>query len=124
LREQVQVLTSDAGVSDAYCGLVPAHLVLLVGIFGNISDADLHTTIKASAQLCAPGATLLWSRGRDADTGGDRNTAVRAWLAEAGFSEIGYHARDTGSLPALGAVRYGGQPQPLVTGQRWFTFRR
>lgn len=124
LSQLVQVRTSDAGVSDAYRDLAPADLVLLVGIFGNISDADLHTTIEASAQLCAPGGTLIWSRGRDPDTGGDRNATVRAWFADAWFSEIGYDTRESGSLPAVGAVCYDGPLKRLKPGQRWFTFLR
>ncbi len=49
---------------------------------------------------------------------------MRAWFAEAGFSEIGYDTWDSGSLPALGAVRYDGPLEPLELGERWFTFRR
>lgn len=37
----VEIRTTDAGRSDAYAGAVPAHVVLLVGIFGNVSDDDL-----------------------------------------------------------------------------------
>jgi hypothetical protein len=35
------VRTGDAGSSDAYAGAVPADIVVLVGILGNISDDDL-----------------------------------------------------------------------------------
>jgi hypothetical protein len=114
----VEVRTADAGNTDAYIGAVPADLVLMVGIFGNISDADLETTIAAAPQFCRPEATLLWSRGRDLN---DRNDAVRAWFAAAGFTELDYATRETGSRPALGAMRYDGAPQPLIPGRQLFS---
>lgn len=120
----VEVREGDAGISDAYVGAGPADLLLLVGIFGNIDDADVGATIVAAPQLCAPGATVVWSRGRGID--GDRNDGIRRRFAEARFTELRYHVHDAvdGSRPALGVVRYDGPPQPLVAGVRWFTFRR
>ena len=38
---------------------VPADLVLLVGVLGNVSEADVASTVAAMPGLCAPGATLL-----------------------------------------------------------------
>jgi hypothetical protein len=112
----------DAGYSDAYTGAVPADLVLLIGIFGNISEADLMRTIKASPQLCASGAMLLWSRGRrDVN---DLNDQIRAQFHDAGFAELAYDTLDRGSRPAVGALRYGGPAVGLVGGQHLFTFTR
>jgi hypothetical protein len=115
----VEVRTVDAGRSDAYAGAVPADIVLLVGIFGNISDEDLWRTIEFAPQLCAPGAVLLWSRGRDE---GDLNAEVRARFAAAGFAELAYETLDRDGWPALGVVRYDGPPVDLVPGQPLFTF--
>ncbi|MGI8713124.1 MAG: SAM-dependent methyltransferase [Solirubrobacteraceae bacterium] len=118
---QVEVRAADAGLSDTYIGAVPAKLVLLVGIFGNISNADLQRTVAAAPQLCDRAATLLWSRGcHDADRNGD----VRRWFAAAGFTELDYVALETGSRPAVGVVRYDGPPRPLVAGRHLFTFVR
>ncbi len=116
---EVEVRTVDAGTTDAYAGAVPAEIVLLVGIFGNISDDDLWRTIVAAPQLCAPGATLLWSRGRDE---GDLNGEVRARFAAAGFTELAYETLDRDGWPAFGVVRYDGPPVDLVPGQPLFTF--
>jgi hypothetical protein len=123
LSAGVQVRTVDAGVSDSYRDLAPAELVLLVGVLGNISDADMHRTITASAQLCAPGAWLIWTRGRG---GGltDRNDDVRGTFRAAGFTELDYVSDERGSRPAVGTVRYDGPAQPLVPGELWFTFLR
>ena len=117
----VTVRTIDAGNTAAYAGSVPAHLVIMMGIFGNISDDDVRRTIQTAPQLCQPGAVMLWSRSTD---GVDRNCSVRGWLAEAGFSELDYREFDhaEGERAALGAARYDGALQPLIPGQQIFTF--
>lgn len=121
VASHVEVRTLDAGVTDAYVGAVPAEVVLLVGIFGNISDGDLARTIVHAPALCQPVATLVWSRAR---AGADLNNMVRARFAAAGFTELDYATLDTGTWPAVGVVRYDGPPVPLPTGQQLFTFRR
>ena len=94
------VRTADAGRSDAYAGAVPVQIVLLVGIFGNISDADLLAGRPVFApQLCASGATLLWSRGLD-EVG--RNEQVRVRLVKAGFTELDYSTSGGDDAAALG----------------------
>jgi hypothetical protein len=121
LAARVEVRRLDAGFTDAYIDVVPADLVLLVGIFGNIADADLSRTIEAAPQLCRPGATLLWSRGR-----GDRdlNAEIRARFAAAHFLELDYTTLDAGSRPAVGAVRYQGPATEFTAGRHLFTFVR
>lgn len=117
----VDVRSIDAGTTDAYAGTVPADLVLLVGIFGNISHDDLARTIAAASGFCKPGGTLLWSRGRKSN---DLNDEVRRRFNDAGFLEIDYDTLETGSQPAVGAMRYDGNPMALEP-ERWlFTFLR
>jgi hypothetical protein len=117
----VTVRTVDAGNSTAYAGAVPADLVIMIGIFGNISDDDVRRTIMTAPQLCRPGATLLWSRATGPDDG---NSLVRSALPAAGFVELDYREFDSGEeeRAALGCARYDGPPQPLITGQQLFTF--
>ena len=121
LPSHIEVRQRDAGDSDAYLGAVPADLVLLVGILGNVTRDDLVRTIRTAPQLCAPGATLIWTRARDI---GDLNPLVRSEFASAGFAELSYEALDAGSRPAVGVVRYDGPPLPLAPGWRVFTFTR
>ena len=117
----VTVRSEDAGNTTAYVGSIPADLVIMVGIFGNISDEDVRRTIQTAPQLCRPGATLLWSRSTN---GSDQNASVRAWLADAGFAELDYRefAQGGGERAALGSARYDGPLQPLVPGRHVFTF--
>jgi hypothetical protein len=117
----VRIVQADAGEARTYADLVPADLVLLVGVFGNITDDDLARTIAAVPQLCAPGAEVIWSRGRAAD---GSNEAIRQAFRDAGCEEVAYVTYEGAPLPGLGRVRFAGTPRPLDTSRRWFTFVR
>lgn len=60
----IEVVTADAAETWSYAGAVPAELILACGIFGNITDADVRTTIGLLPSLAAPGATVIWTRHR------------------------------------------------------------
>jgi hypothetical protein len=42
----------DAGQAGSYEGALPSDLVLMAGVFGNISDEDVRTTIEALPGMC------------------------------------------------------------------------
>jgi len=46
----LSVVEADAGTTDAYAGLVPADLVILSGIMGNMSAADIERLVHVSRQ--------------------------------------------------------------------------
>ncbi|MFC0005046.1 class I SAM-dependent methyltransferase [Micromonospora siamensis] len=114
------VRQADAGDLSSYVGAVPADLVLMVGVFGNISDSDVRRTVAALPQLCAAGATVIWTRARRAP---DLNPAIRAWLREAGFVEEAFHAPD-GVRFSVGVHRLEGAPRPLDATEVVFSFLR
>jgi hypothetical protein len=87
----VEVVTGDASTTSAYVGAVPADLVLVCGVFGNIADPDIERTIATLPSLCAPGATVVWTRHRRAP---DRTVDIREWFARAGFEELSFDAPD------------------------------
>lgn len=60
----IEVFEGDASPTDVYDGFVPADLVLVCGVFGNISAADIQATIHQLPTLCAAGATVIWTRHR------------------------------------------------------------
>ena len=62
----VQVVASDAGLAEAYEGIAPAHLVLMSGVLGNITERDAQRTITALRALTA--ARAGWSSGPAAAT--------------------------------------------------------
>jgi hypothetical protein len=116
----VDVVEGDAADTSLYAGATPADLVLAVGIFGNISDADVFTTIKALPQFCKSGATVLWSRGRQLQP--DITAQIRATFVDAGFVETAFHAPQDARFQ-IGADRYDGAAQELQHGNL-FRFRK
>ncbi|MGZ4437575.1 MAG: class I SAM-dependent methyltransferase family protein [Nocardioidaceae bacterium] len=116
----LEMRNADAARTDAFEDAVPADLVLLCGIFGNIGDDDVARTVAAAPQLCAPGALVLWTRHRQDP---DLTPRIRAWFASAGFAEVAFTAPDDG-IWSVGAHRLVGEPRPLVAGERLFTFVR
>lgn len=109
--ERVEIRCADAGALTSYLGAVPADLVLFAGIFGNISEADIERSVHALPQLCAPGATVIWTRTR---TPPDVTPTVRRWFDEAGFDEVAF-AAPPGTLASVGVHRLRADPQPLGT---------
>lgn len=115
----LRVVVGDAGASAVYADAVPADLVLVCGVLGNISDADVETTIRALPELSAPGATVIWTRHRREP---DLTPAIRRWLAEAGFKEMAFEGVPD-SPASVGVARFTGVPLALA-GRQLFTFNR
>ena len=114
----VEVVEGDAGIVDAYRGAVPADLVLFCGVFGNIADADIERTIATLPQLCAPGATVIWTRGRRTP---DLLEPIRRWFDQAGFTRRELITPE-GVSWSVGVERLTAGPVPFVPGERLFTF--
>lgn len=112
----VRVVHADAGDLSAYVGSVPADLVLMAGVFGNISDADVHRTVQALPQLCAPQATVIWTRSRRAP---DLTPAIRRWLLDVDLVEEAFHAPED-VLFSVGVHRFVGVPRPLAPHRKLF----
>src|SRR5436189_224587 len=51
--EGIEVITGDASTTDTYASVLPADLVLVCGVFGNIPNDDIHRTIQFLPQFCA-----------------------------------------------------------------------
>ncbi|MFD6694144.1 methyltransferase domain-containing protein [Micromonospora aurantiaca (nom. illeg.)] len=113
----VEVVTGDASLTDRYADLAPADLVLVCGIFGNISDDDIRETVRHCASLCATGATVLWTRHRREP---DLVPVICEWFAEEGFVPVAVNSPADGV--GVGAHRFTGTPRPLAPGVRMFTF--
>jgi hypothetical protein len=114
----VEVVEADAGSTDASVGAAPADVLLLCGIFGNVADEDVERTLAAVPQLCAPGATVVWTRSRHAP---DLTPDVRRWAAQAGVVETAFVTEGPDGW-SVGAGTFDGEPEPLVPGRRLFTF--
>ncbi|MER7282934.1 SAM-dependent methyltransferase [Dactylosporangium sp. NPDC000244] len=114
----LEVVRGDAGDSAAYAGAVPADVVLVCGVFGNITDDDIRATIAALPELCAAGARVIWTRHRRAP---DVTAGIRRWFAEAGFREVAFDS--PGELEiGVGVHELAVPPRPHTGPRRLFTF--
>ncbi|MEV1000787.1 class I SAM-dependent methyltransferase [Nonomuraea sp. NPDC050202] len=117
--EGVEVVCGDAAVTGSYAGAVPADLVLACGIFGNITDDDIRRTVATLPQLCAPGAMVIWTRGRHEP---DLVPAICAWFEGCGFERVAVEGE--GTKYGVGVHRYAGPQVALEPAERMFTFIR
>jgi len=114
----VEVVRADAGTTDAYASLAPVAVALVCGVFGNITDDDIRRTAEELPGLCAPGATVIWTRHRREP---DRTPAVRSYFTEGGFTEVAFDVED-GHTMSVGTYRLTGEARPYQPGVRMFTF--
>jgi hypothetical protein len=115
---RIEVVEGDAGRLATYDGRVPADLVLMCGVFGNISDDDVRRTIAALSMLCARDATVIWTRHRNPP---DLTPAIRAWLRDQGQAEKAFVAPDDVKW-SVGVNVFGGEPRPLERDEVMFRF--
>jgi len=113
----VEVVGGDASLSDHYADLVPCDLVVVCGVFGNLTDADVERTIDHCTRLCRTGGTVVWTRNRKEP---DLVPRVCAWFEERGFERV--RVSEPGIVQAVGAHRYGGESRRLPVGERMFRF--
>jgi putative methyltransferase len=114
----IEVVTGDASRTDAYAGAVPADLVLICGVFGNITDTDIERTIALLPQLCATGAFVVWTRNRQPP---DITGQLCRWFDKYGFENVWLSPPEERGY-GVGSHRYTGEPVPLERGVRLFTF--
>ena len=117
--DQVEIVTGDASTTDALAGIAPVDLLLLCGIFGNISEADVHACIGLLPTVCAADAVVVWTRHRRPP---DRTPAIRSWFAETGFEEVWFDFPEPTGVSTVGAHRMTTAPEPFVPGARLFRF--
>jgi hypothetical protein len=114
----VDVVAGDASDTSAYRGAVPAELVVACGVFGNISDEHIRRTIDTLPSLCAPAATVIWTRHRRPP---DRTADIRTWFGDAGFDEVAFEGPD-GFVFGVGVHRLARLPDPFRPDVKMFEF--
>lgn len=108
VAERVRIVEGDASVCRWYEGDVPADLVLVCGVFGNISSGDMTRTIQALPGFCRMGSEVIWTRHRRPP---DATPAIRADFATAGFTELAFEAPE-GFVLTVGRHRLDGEADP------------
>ncbi|MCX7588949.1 class I SAM-dependent methyltransferase [Phenylobacterium sp. 58.2.17] len=114
---QVEVVAADASRSENYDGMTPADLVLICGLFGNISDADIERVVATCPQFCRTGGRVIWTRNRRAP---DRVGRICVWFEGRGFERE--RLSDESLEFGVGMHRFAGTPEPLALGRRLFSF--
>ncbi len=112
----IEVVCGDAGNGDAYEGATPVNLLLSCGVFGNITEADIQNTIDAWSMLCAPEATVIWTRGAFEP---DLRNQIREWIKLAGFEELSF---DTNGKYGVGVAKMIRESKPYQRGMHFFSF--
>lgn len=113
----IEVLCSDAGKSDSYEGAVPVDLLLCCGVFGNITEEDIRNTINSWSMLCAPEATVIWTRGSFEP---DLRPQIRQWIQNAGFEDLSFDG--VNEKYGVGVAKMVRAPEPYQRGVHLFSF--
>jgi cyclopropane fatty-acyl-phospholipid synthase-like methyltransferase len=122
----VEVRTADAGTTDSHRDAVPADVLLACGVFGNVTDDDIATTIARLPSLLAAGGHVVWTRGcrvpeDPTEFAGDPSELVRSLFAGAGFEEVAFvRPEDAGFR--VGVHRWPRAGTPYEPGVRLFSF--
>jgi hypothetical protein len=117
----VEVRQGDAGDVAMFADVVPVDLLLLCGIFGNISNADIQFTVSAVPSLLNAGGTVIWTRGRFDDE--DLRPVIRRWFTEEGLDEVAFDGDPERFGVGVARAPADRQAAPL-TATRLFTFAR
>ena len=115
----VEVRQADASLVASFADVLPADVLLLCGIFGNVSDRDIERTVQAAAALCHAGATVIWTRHRRPP---DLTPQIRAWFAGSGFDEIAFDALESSALTGVGVHRLSHAATARPPSHPLFTF--
>ncbi len=116
--ENVSVVEGDASLVSAYLDMVPADIILMCGVFGNVPDRDVFHTIDMLPQLCTDGTRVIWTRSRREP---DLTPRIRQHFTKRGFIEEEFVTPES-HLWSVGVNAFRGQPQPLRPEGKMFTF--
>jgi hypothetical protein len=118
VADRLRIVEGDASQARWYADDVPADIVLVCGVLGNISAADITRTIQAMRGFCLPGGHVIWTRHRRAP---DATPSIRADFAAAGFAELAFEAPE-GTIMTVGHHRLDGPSAPFDPDQVLFDF--
>ena len=120
LAKQIELINGDATISDNYVGAVPADIVIVCGVFGNLADeAELNRLLGNLSFLSKQGAFVLWTRGHS--NGIPYSETVRKFLRSAGFEEVNFKLTATRDM-GVGIHRYKGENVAAPKEQQLFAF--
>lgn len=113
----VEVIAGDAAEAAHYLPSVPADLVLLCGILGNLTLPGVARLVEHCTQLCGTGGSVVWTRHREVPD-------PVPWICDR-FDENGFeqaYLSDATVDHGVGRHRFLKDPQPLPPDTSLFTF--
>ncbi|MEJ1933792.1 class I SAM-dependent methyltransferase family protein [Nostoc sp. NIES-2111] len=120
LAKQIEFVNGDATIASNYVGAVPADIVIVCGVFGNLTDeAELSRLLDNLRFLSKKGAFVLWTRGHS--QGIAHSDTVRRILSASEFAEVDFKLTATGDM-AVGINQYIGENLPQPKEQQLFVF--
>ncbi|MDZ8237690.1 MAG: class I SAM-dependent methyltransferase family protein [Nostoc sp. ChiQUE01a] len=120
LAKQIEFVNGDATIAANYVGAVPADIVLVCGVFGNLSEeAELNRLLDNLSFLSKEGAFVIWTRGHS--NGIPYSDNVRKTFRASGFEELNFKLTATGNM-GVGIHRYLGKNFTEPKEQQLFVF--
>ncbi|WP_138498226.1 class I SAM-dependent methyltransferase family protein [Nostoc sp. PA-18-2419] len=119
LAKQIEFINGDATLATNYVGAVPADIVIVCGVFGNLTDGELNRLLDNLSFLSKTGAFVIWTRGHS--NGIPYSDNVRKILSASGFEEVNFKLTATGDM-GVGIHQYRGENLPQPKEQKLFVF--
>ncbi|MEH2459149.1 class I SAM-dependent methyltransferase family protein [Nostoc sp.] len=120
LASQIEFINGDATLAANYVEAVPADIVIVCGVFGNLADeAELNRLLDNLSFLSKQGAFIIWTRGHS--NGITYSETVRKILRTSGFEEVNFKLTPTRDM-GVGLHRYLGENLAVPKEQELFVF--
>jgi hypothetical protein len=119
LAKQIEFINGDAAIASNYVGAVPADIVIVCGVFGNLTEGELNRLLDNLSFLSKPGAFVIWTRGHS--NGIPYSENVRKILRVSGLEEVNFKLTATGDM-GVGLHQYKGENLPQPKEQQLFVF--
>ena len=119
-RHTVEVRSGDAGDPETLADAVPVDVLLLCGIFGNVTREQVRGLIALTPTLVVPGGHTIWTRGASEP---DQRNQIRTWFEDTGFAEVSFTGAPEPYGVGVNRLAEMRPAEPLASGERLFTFQ-
>ena len=116
--DNLEVLEGDAGLSENYPSAGRASLVVVSGVFGQLSMEDVVRTITLLTEICKTGGSVIRTT---YEVLSEKQVAIEGHFADHAFEQVGFELT-SGKTYGVVQHRYRGEPQPLSHPARIFTY--
>ncbi len=118
--DRLCVRHADAGDPGSFLDVLPADVLMLCGIFGNVKHQSVRDIIQDIKTCLAPASVVIWTRGASSP---DRRPEARQWFADDGFTELSFDQETDGFGVGVHLLVFPDDDNPAPrAGRRLFTF--